>query len=269
MNVPKIIVFVDTPSTGYQTSIVNNLIAKDFVPMVDSINCNRMWFLKNMVGPHRLLQNSFFNSYTVQEWDADNVYLKPSLCIYYNNDCEITKDEFFEVTQYFKAIIHGMVPDSVPEKYLERPSKIVQADSVQINTVDCPQDNDSYSFRKIYHEQKDVMFYEVRKPHTDRPYVTYTYNFSNAGHLAFFTNLFVCSSWGVSHQDINFLSYAWTHLEMPGTFDMEELLRAHVERCTPGEGRIPEAEPDVYRRTIEEVMYTFQKRQDGKQVQFN
>jgi len=263
MNIPKIIVFVDSPASEYQSSLVSNLIKGGYSPLVDSKNCYRDWFVRNMLGPHRLFQKQIYRVFTIDDWVAEDT-LKPDVCIYYNNDSPINEEEFFGVCQYFKALMHGLKPDSVPEAYIEGPLKAVHDPPPLAETV--TKADESYNFRAIFHETKDVMFYEVWKPHTDRPYTTYVFNFSQVGHLPFFTNLFVCSSWGVARSDITFLQQVWNHLRMVGDFDIEDLLRDRVERCTPGEGRVPEPEPDVYRRGIEEVMEHFQKRQEGRQV---
>jgi hypothetical protein len=102
----------------------------------------------------------------------------------------------------------------------------------------------------------DCMFYQVTKPHTDRPYVTVVRNFAQNGHKRFFTNLFVCNSWGVARQDIQFLKKAWGWFEMEGEMDLNVLLKEATEACS----KEMEAEPEVWRTTMDKVLEIFNKR---------
>jgi hypothetical protein len=103
----------------------------------------------------------------------------------------------------------------------------------------------------------DCMFYQVTKPHVDRPYVTVVRDFSVKGHKRFFTNLFVCSSWGVASKDIQFLKEAWEWLEMKGDMDLDALMKEATEAC-----KYPalETEPEVWRTSLDNVLDIFNKR---------
>ena len=107
------------------------------------------------------------------------------------------------------------------------------------------------------------MLYEIRKPNTDLPYTTVIRNYSERGHRDFFPSLYVCNSWGVSRDDLPFLSYIWTQLEMEGEFDMDLMLKEATEKCYPSSGAIPDAEPEVYRRNIQDVLNTLQCQEEG------
>lgn len=103
----------------------------------------------------------------------------------------------------------------------------------------------------------DCMFYQVTKPHVDRPYVTVVRDFSAKGHKRFFTNLFVCSSWGVASKDIQFLKQVWEWLEMEGEMDLDSLMKEATEACKyPG----LETEPEVWRTDLDKVLEIFNKR---------
>jgi len=101
----------------------------------------------------------------------------------------------------------------------------------------------------------DVMFYEVIKPHVDLPYVTVVHKFETNGHLRFFTNLFVCNSWGICREDVLFLKNAWGWLEMDGEFDLDSLMKDATRACFDGE-----IEPTVWRKGVKDVLELFNKR---------
>ena len=62
--------------------------------------------------------------------------------------------------------------------------------------------------------------------------------------------------------DYLFLTNLWVHLKMPGEFTMN-YLKERTERCYPGklaEGKAPEAEPIVYRKSLEDVKQVLKRR---------
>ncbi len=97
----------------------------------------------------------------------------------------------------------------------------------------------------------DTMFYQVDRPYTDLPFTVYTKQFSQNGHLDFFTSLFGSAAWGSSKHDVGFLKHFWDHFGMMGEFDINKLLKARIDSCYPPELR---GEPEVYRRTIDDVL---------------
>ena len=103
----------------------------------------------------------------------------------------------------------------------------------------------------------DCMFYQVAKPFVDRPYTTVVRGFEKNGHKRFFTNLFVCNSWGVTSKDIQFLHKAWKFFEMDGELDLDVLMKEATEACKyPG----LETEPEVWRSDLKSVLEIFNKR---------
>lgn len=103
----------------------------------------------------------------------------------------------------------------------------------------------------------DCMFYQVVKPFVDRPYTTVVREFTKNGHKRFFTNLFVCNSWGVGVQDIQFLKKVWEHFEMEGELNLDVLMKEATEAC-----KYPtlEPEPEVWRTDLKSVLEIFNKR---------
>lgn len=114
----------------------------------------------------------------------------------------------------------------------------------------------SYKFTTRYVAEKDTMFYQVCKPFTDLPFTCVVFNYSDIGHRKFFSSLFTTASWGICSEDMDFLEQAWIHLGMPPDgYDIEEIVKEQIKKCEQGE-----VEPRVYRRTIDQVLETFEKR---------
>lgn len=122
-----------------------------------------------------------------------------------------------------------------------------------------------YYFRTLPMPRCDVMLYEVTKPHVDQPFTAVIFNFSQRGHTPFFSSLFICSQWGTTQTDIDFLHKAWNLLEMEGPFDIHEIMHRGVSECfpSPTNGYTPSAEPIVYRRTMEETRAIISQRYSG------
>ncbi len=127
--------------------------------------------------------------------------------------------------------------------------------------------NDQYTFNSFLCPERNVSLFEIVKPHTDLPYTIVVRDFNNRGLLPVFTSLVICHSWGVCSEDLGFLKELWRFLEMEeefGMFDIEALMKDATERCVPTEGRLPEPEPEVYRRTIDQVLQIFMDKEMGR-----
>lgn len=130
----------------------------------------------------------------------------------------------------------------------------VETQTVEIEEVEIVQ-RESYGFRTVFVKDRDTMMYEVCKPFTDLTYTTAVHNFSERGHLPFFSSLFTLPSWGLCSGDMDFLSQVWHHLEMEGEYNIDDIVKNEIAKCQ--EGNI---EPRVYRNTIEKVLEGFEKR---------
>lgn len=124
--------------------------------------------------------------------------------------------------------------------------------------------NDQYTFNAHTCGDRNVALFEIVKPYTDLPYTIVVRDYGNRGYLPIFTSLFICSSWGVCSEDIGFLKELWGFLGMAGVFDIDELMKDATERCTPRQGFLPEPEPEVYRRNIDQVLQIFMDKEMGR-----
>lgn len=120
-----------------------------------------------------------------------------------------------------------------------------------------------YALRTLPVEGRDAKFYELWKPHCDLPFTVMIQPYSQKGDKRFFSSLFACTSWGVARLDAEFLKHVWLDMGLPEEFNLQQLVKEHVEACLPG-AECPEVEPLIYRKTIEEVMQMLQHIDDGK-----
>lgn len=124
-------------------------------------------------------------------------------------------------------------------------------------------DEDFYDFREYVVKERDVGFFEIRKPFTDLPYTIVIRNFSKVGYLPLFSGFYIEMSWGVSPKDDAYLRYLWKKLKMEGDCDLEKLQRERAMSCYPGKGSVPEPQPEVYRKSIEDVRTEFEMKETG------
>jgi len=57
----------------------------------------------------------------------------------------------------------------------------------------------------------------------------------------------------------------WKQLDLKDEFDMDSMLKEATEKCYPSSNGEVQSEPEVYRRTIEDVLLILQTQQDGIQ----
>ena len=184
-----------------------------------------------------------------QDWIWPCVDEDPDLQITPPND--LLQDGSDCILHWLESLLDGHV-----EIYKPAPPPVVQV--LELPVFEQVDEGEEYELEvKLVN---DFMFYQVAKPHTDRPYTTVVRNFKEKGHTRFFTNLFVCPSWGVCEKDILFLKKAWEWFRMDGEFDLDVLMKDATEACRPDMGCEPE--PEVWRTKLESVLEIFNKR-DG------
>jgi hypothetical protein len=252
--IPTIIVFVDTPASEHQSLVIDQLLKLGYAPLVDAKHGSEYgWFLENTHCPHRLYRFDWeCFTYTVEDLDHDME--KVDLMIAFNEELELSNEQWKDILNWFCSLNPKCEEIEIYDlQFLEKPTV---APNVQIikNTdllgeepeiVNYP---DCYGFRQIFKD--NIAFYEITKPHTDRPYTTYVEDYQNKV-KDLFSNFFISTSWGVAPADINFLKelWKWKMMDTSEEFDCEKLLKERIDRCRNGE-----PEPRVYRKTLEDVM---------------
>jgi hypothetical protein len=123
--------------------------------------------------------------------------------------------------------------------------------------------NDFYDFHEYHVTGRDVSLFQIDKPFTDLPYTLVIRDFSKVGYLPLFSGFYIEMSWGVSPKDDQYLRFLWEKLGMTGECDLEKMQKERALRCYPGKGQVPESQPEVYRKSIDQVLAMFQSKQDG------
>ena len=268
----KQIVFVNKITTPTQDKIVSALVGLGYAPLVDSVHGLQHGWMMSYINPcpHKLYTVDLLGKRLIEYEAVDlpiEMTVMPDLCIYFNADEEVSSMDWYHIRYWLR---HHFLGDEVPQDVLDKGAALMLKPEKQITTLPSDQvtideENKYYTFTSKLLEEDDIMLYQVCKPYTDLPYTSIIRDFSVKGHVRFFSSLFVCPSWGVSRFDVPFLEHIWKHkLMMDGEFDMDRLLREATEACYPqGDGEIPEPEPEVYRRPIDDVINTLESRKRG------
>lgn len=107
-----------------------------------------------------------------------------------------------------------------------------------------------YDFRHAEHPELDWYFYEISRNTVDEPFTVLVKNFSMAGHIQFFCDIFVSKQWDIGRSsfrsnDVNMLFELWDFFGMMKSHGpFSPILINHENFGVP---------PHVYRRTIEQV----------------
>lgn len=243
--------------------MITRFLNLGFDPLIDNVHgTDYDWMMKNFVGPvnffYYVEERELFSHHDVNEMITEHGMGNPIFSISFNHDVEMPEGDWNSIHSWvqIKICLIEMggplkLDWSEGDRLMVRPAKITQEikvdDVEEVEKVEKP--GDLYRFFTTPIPEKDIMVYKIEKPFTDLPYVTYIEKYSVVGHLPFFTSLFVCDSWGVSNADLQFLGQIWNMLEMEGKFDLDVLLRNHVEECRNGK-----PEPRVYRKEIQDVV---------------
>lgn len=286
----QIIVFVSNPVTQKQSNIVK-AIDERFPPKVDSLHGTDLQYLKkNYKNNHRFFFVSEFLSMCASK---DLTYLAPDFALVFPDDEEISEKDWICMsrhmeTWFFPSITPTpltinaarlMQPPQVlkpktminnGEEKLELPEKVEERYfdeyDITLAKVETPKLPENYDLKTHYLEDEDILLIEVEKPFCDVPYTVVLRDFEKKGSdlTQFFTDIFICSSWGVSRYDYEFLNQVWNHWNMSGELDLQNRLKEATERCYPREGEQPNAEPEVYRRFMSQVEESIKSKNSRK-----
>lgn len=262
-----VVVYVEKPPTNKQANIVK-AIQSTFPVLVDAIHQNDMEYLqKNFSNARFFFLSEFLSMCTPEELD-----MSPDFVISFNDDFVVNERQWISISRYFESIIvpEAKHPDAVVGIAKELLHQFVAPAPITLPPEIPPTDSKEHYEIYMHHaEDRDVMLIQVEKPFCDLPYTVVIRDFSSKGLHSFFTDLFICDSWGVSRKDYEFLEQLWVHWKMEGEYNLDKMLHEATKRCFPQEGQQPIAEPEVYRRPIENVLETFRKREEGTVVKEN
>lgn len=270
MDIPKIIIFVNKDATPLQQHLLVTLNKLGYAPMVDAVHSNSYeWFQNNVQScPHKLFITNEAKKellfYEVNQLEKDFMFA-PDLIVYFNEDYVCSFSSWLAIKLWFRHILYGGDETefvTMGANLMKKPYKEIVG-HVPMEKED---KNKFYSFRYFHLEEDDIMLFEVCKPFTDLPYTSVIRSFSIVGPKPFFPSLYICTTWGVSRHDLPFLKHLWEvefHYNVLD-FNMDSMLKEATEACYPSPGMIPQLEPEVYRRSIEQVIETLAERKTGK-----
>lgn len=258
---PAITCFVDPRHPHKMTEIVRKLQAY-FEVYVDSVNLDPI-LMKAKYGSaaHRFFAH---DCGVLIMYDYEIVDMVPPEFVITTD--RMAKEGWKTFFNFLKKIFseeeidHDLI-DQVKDMVKQQKCDLVHQSS--ITALENEKVNTEYQYDCEIDAGRNMCFCQITKPFTDRPYTVLIRDFSQNGLKPLFTSLFIDRSWGFSH-DVDFLQELWKHLGLIyefGELDIDKALKEHTERCRPQDnGALPEAEPEVYRMSINDLKVQFNMR---------
>lgn len=273
---------------GYSSLIINEFNEKKFAHLVDSIHLNNEYYLKKNFShvPHRLVYVSVYNlvaRLTFEEIkDFESPKKTPDFILYFDESEELTDKDWEFLCKYFDRLFNYDILPFVNQRgyYLletaKEPAEIAWHEyklpeiTEKVDSMVCDTDSveEYYDFKEKFVNERDVALFEIRKPYTDLPYTMVVREFSKVGYLPLFSGFYIEMSWGVSPKDDAYLRFLWDQLKMEGDCDLEKLQKERALKCYPAKGVMPDPPPEVYRKSIDDVLKDFDMRETGKDYRF-
>lgn len=261
----QIIVYVDPLQTEKQKHVIE-LLDRYYTVLVDAVHGkDTMYLRKNFVHSHRFFfVSEFLSMCTSDELDI----IAPDFVIAFQETIQVTEKQWVMIERYVESLffpnnsIDGSIILAAQNLLAPKQKTTPHVAPLAPTTL---HKNEFYNLVCREVKDKNIMLIQVDKPFCDLPYTVVIRDYTNKGLKSFFTDLFICQSWGVCRKDYAFLKQVWTQWNMDGDFDLDGMLLAATKRCFPTENGIPEPEPEVYRRSIDEVLVGFEKRELGCQ----
>lgn len=233
------------PMTEIKKDLHNSFTKLGYPVFMDFVNQNKQWRRDNK-------ENSFF--FFIDHGVGQDAWCWECTDDDENHDLQITppedllQDGVSPILEWLDKLMEGVV--SVYKHAPPPPTQLLELPVFK--KEDGPKEYELET-RLV----NDYMFYQVTKPLVDRPYTTVVRGFAKNGHKRFFTNLFICNSWGIATADIQFLMKVWKWFTMEGDFNLDDLMKEATEAC-----KYPnlETEPEVWRTDMQSVLEIFNKR---------
>lgn len=257
----RFLVFASKPNTLDEAKLIQTFHDLGYSTFVDGKHKNDYgWLMQNIeVGKLFIYDSDEVYMFSKDQLDKDMIFT-PDFAVVFNSDAIVTDEQWDNIHLYLKQHLTDEMIDMTNtmkvHEMLGKPTYV----KATLPEVEPPTQQTHYSFDCRFLEEDDIMLYQVIKPFTDLPYTSVTREYSRKGHIPFFTDLFICQSWGVARNDIGFLQHMWTELKMDGEFNLDALMKDATEKCYPSDSAIPSAEPEVYRRCIDDVVQILQEK---------
>lgn len=258
-----VIVFVDDQK---KQPITATFVKNGLPALVDAVHGSNEQYLKtNFPNSRFFFVSDILSMCTSEELDT----VQPDFVVAFDVEQDLSQRDWICIERYLESLLFPSIP--CPEEVVEHGRSFFNYETPAPLFVppEIPkmEREPHYELMMTPVPERDTMLIQVEKPFCDLPYTVVIHNFTEKGLLPFFTDLFVSQTWGISRKDIEFLHQVWKHWDMEkeyGPLDLEKRLHEATRRCFPDEGRVPEPEPIVYRRPIENVLQTLQSKDQNE-----
>ena len=247
----KITIFPDNPQTERNANLIKLLEGENFVPLIDAKNGNNLsWLQQNYHCPHRFYCIS--QDGQIDSVIANELKLPPQMVVYFNVQQTVTDFEWDQINQYLYNLMHGQGISERTKRCIKRMTDLVVTPEV-LAAPEPPALPQFYEFNSRMIEDRDIAVFEITKANSTTPYTTLIREFSVKGYKPLFTNYFACNAFKNDFIAIQFLMKLWEEF-MQGPMDLDQMLLEATEACYPGENYVPIAEPEVYNKSMNDVI---------------
>lgn len=180
----------------------------------------------DMITPHFVIMYGPEEKMDKKRWKLMHAFIKNLLY-----DLEIDQDKFEAIQDFYVPIQ-------------------TQVASKQ-ETVASILADEGYSFR--YHHLPDTVkvICEIKRNNTDRPYTVIVNDYKENKFKSMFSAFYFDDSWGFGYDNTFLLNLS---KELGYEIDLEEEYISRAKRCKFDGENLPEAAPEVYRMTIEDLI---------------
>lgn len=240
---------VITANNPHSAHIIDTLTKVHSSPFVDGISqytANFKQKYADMNGKFYTYENEKLYGFDYDELDL----IIPHFILTFDKGVKVEKDDYVIISQYLVSVLNGKSGKAYVEKFKQL---VILPDivyHVEKTKADEPVLKEEYAFCYVLDSETDIAYCQITKPYTPEPYTVVIRNYSEKAFTPLFTDLYVCTSWGVCNHDAVFLQKLWVMLDMEkdyGPLDLENRLKKAIYDCTPREGYTPKPEPEVYR----------------------
>lgn len=247
----KVYVYVTNHPTDLVADLINRLDAAGIAFFIDKHIPTREWYKTNMLQGNCRVFNSKYD-YFDEEFPEEFV---PFIL------CAADYDETPNWLDIQKSLIGESI--SIPTAPIQKiPLKRHADEEIDEKTgasiqriIEPKKSKDSYHYEleTYYDKYHNTMLYQMTRPGDDeRPWTCVITDYSQRGHSHFFSSFFKLQSFGTV-ADIDFLTHCWEKWHMPGPFNLEDLVKAHIKEAEEDEA----FHPIVYVNDIKSLILLF------------
>jgi hypothetical protein len=156
------------------------------------------------------------------------------------------KGDIDRLTKFIHCVMCDKEVDEFDDILKELEAPIVKSIGVE--------KRDHYDYKSYLDNTRDILYCQVWRPEDETPFTVLVKNFSEKGIEPLFAHLFYSKAWGLLQSDYCFLKALWKNYNLEGEFDHEKTLEKYHEKCLPNEIGLPDEEPIVYRKFLNQLL---------------